>query len=117
MLEKKEFRPEIEKRFAKDFLDIFVLRLIRGKPRWGYELITEIRNRYRIKIGQSTIYPLLKSLENSGLIWGRWESYGKKKRKVYEITPEGIELIDSYNDYLKEQLQTSKVNEIQTSNS
>ena len=112
MSEEKELRPEIERRFAKSFLDIFVLRLIKSEPRWGYELITKIRDRYRIKIGQSTVYPLLKSLENNGLIRGRWESHGKKKRKVYEITVDGIELIDSYNEYLKEQLQTSKVSEI-----
>jgi len=107
-----ESKLEIKRRFAKSFLDILVLRLIRVKPRWGYELIAKIGNRHRIKIGQSTVYPLLKSLENNGLIKGTWESHGKKKRKVYEITPDGMEVIDSYRDCLREQLKTPDIGEI-----
>lgn len=59
---------------------------------------------YGVKKGASAIYPLLNLLEINGLVRGKWKLEGRRKKRIYEITPSGIELIDSFYDFLKEQL-------------
>ena len=105
MPQKKELISEIKRRFATKFLDILVLTIIRFHPMWGYKLIAEIKRDFGVKIGYGTMYPLLNSLENEGLIRGTLRLKGQRKRKVYEITPRGAELIKAYNEFLREQTQ------------
>ena len=95
---------DIKQRFARDFLDVVVLRLIQVKPRWGYEIMTEVRNAFQIKIGAGRIYPLLSGLEANGLIKSRWRYEGRKRKKLYEITPQGIQFLESVHNFLKEQV-------------
>jgi len=99
-----ELLQEVRRRFGKDFLDICVLRLIHIRPRWGYEIIAEVKKMYGIKKGPSAIYPLLDLLETNGLVRGRWKLEGRRKKRIYEITSRGVELIDSFYEFLKEQL-------------
>jgi PadR family transcriptional regulator PadR len=100
---------KIRQRFARDFLDMLVLTIIRIRPMWGYKIIGEIERDFGVKVGYGTIYPLLGSLEERGFVRSRLESRNKRKRKVYEITVKGIELIKSYNEFLREQLERSEV--------
>jgi len=95
---------DIKRRFAKDFLDVVVLRLIQVKPRWGYEIMAEIGNTFQIKTGASKIYPLLTSLETHGFIKSRWKYEGRKRKKLYEITPQGAQFVESVHNFLKEQV-------------
>lgn len=97
----KEFRQ----RFAKDFLDILVLRLVQTEPMWGYKIIRKVEKLFEIKIRHGALYPLLNSLEVNGLLKSKKEVRGRRVRKVYEITRKGIQLVDSYHDFLREQLQ------------
>jgi len=101
----KEFRQ----RFAKDFLDILVLRLIQAEPMWGYKIIRKVEKIFEIKIRHGALYPLLNSLEMNGLLKSKQEVRGRRARKVYEITPKGMQLLDSYHDFLREQLQTLNI--------
>jgi len=105
----KELMSEIKRRFARGFLDMLVLTIIRIRPMWGYKIIGEIEKDFGIKVGYGTMYPLLSSLEKRGFIRSRLELKNKRKRKVYEITAKGIELIKSYNEFLREQLERSEV--------
>ena len=107
--ENEELLSEIRQRFAKDFLDMVVLTIIRIRPMWGYKLMGEIKRDFGVKISYGVMYPLLRSLETKGLIKGRLELRGKKRRKVYEIMPRGIELIKAHNEFLREQLKMSEV--------
>jgi len=66
--------------------------------------MVEVKKIYGIKKGPSTIYPLLDRLETKRLVRGKWKREGGMKKRVYEITPSGIELIDSFHEFLKEQL-------------
>lgn len=104
MSSKEELLQEFRQRFAKDFLDIGILRLIHIHPRWGYEIIREVNKIYTIKKGASTVYPLLGLLETKGFVRSKWRLEGERRKRIYEITPRGIELIDSFYDFLKEQI-------------
>ena len=105
----ESFTKEFRQRFAKDFLDILVLRLIQKEPMWGYKIIKEIEKLFEFKIRHGALYPLLSSLELNGFLTSKQEVHGRRVRKVYEITPKGTQLINSYYDLLREQLQTLNI--------
>jgi len=96
---------EFRKRFAKDFLDILVLRLVQGEPMWGYEIIKRIETLFNVKPRHGALYPLLNALEANGFLTSKQEARGRRVRNVYEITPKGAQLVDSYYNFLKDQLQ------------
>lgn len=96
---------EFKRRFAKDFLDVLVLRILQTRPLWGYEIISKIKDGFGVKVGYGAMYPLLHSLEKKGLARSRWEFKGKRRRKIYEITLRGAEFIESYYELLREQLE------------
>jgi len=80
---------------VKNNLDLIILRLLRGKPQWGYEINIAIRNRYRVYLSAGTLYPLLHSLERDGYIQGDWESEKGRGRRIYKITETGIGFLES----------------------
>lgn len=103
------FIEKIRQRFAKVFVDVIVLKLIQSEPMWGYRIIKETERLFGIKLRHGALYPLLHSLEVKGFLRSRREVKGERVRKVYEITSKGIQLIDSYHDFLREQLRTLKL--------
>lgn len=109
MSSNEELISEVRRRFARDFLGMLVLTIVRIRPMWGYKIIGEIERDFGVKVGYGTMYPLLRWLEKGGFIRSKLESRNKRKRKVYEITAKGIELIKSYNEFLREQLERSEV--------
>jgi DNA-binding PadR family transcriptional regulator len=82
-------------RLVKGYLDLIVLRLLRAKPRWGYEINLEIRNDFDVYLSAGTLYPLLHSLEDKGYIESVWESEGRRGRRIYKITRRGEEFLSA----------------------
>jgi PadR family transcriptional regulator PadR len=82
-------------RVVKNNLDLIVLRLLRSQPRWGYEVNTAIRDRFRVYLSAGTLYPLLHSLEDDGYIQGEWESQKGRGRRIYRITEGGISFLEA----------------------
>jgi len=99
------FKERIVQRFSKNFLDILVLRLIQSESMWGYKIIKKTEGLFGIKLRHGAIYPLLNSLEANGFLRSKQEVYGRRKRKVYEITSRGVQLVTAYYEFLREQLQ------------
>ena len=107
----EHFRKQIVQRMSRNFLDILILRLIREEPMWGYKIIKKIERRFGVKIRHGALYPLLNSLEAKGYVRSKKSTKGGRVRKVYEITSKGIQLVDAYYDFLKEQLQKLDIKE------
>ncbi|MEM3595702.1 MAG: PadR family transcriptional regulator, partial [Candidatus Bathyarchaeia archaeon] len=76
-------------RLIRNHLDLIVLWLLNAKPRWGYEINIEIRERFEVYLSAGTLYPLLHSLEEKRYVEGVWESDKGRGRRIYKITPEG----------------------------
>jgi len=68
-----------------------VLGMVRLGARSGYEIKQTVEQsiRYFWTISQVQIYPSLERLEQAGLITGRAEPRGRRRRRVYEITEQG----------------------------
>jgi PadR family transcriptional regulator PadR len=79
----------LRERLVKSHLDLIVLWLLKTKPRWGYEINIEIRERFKVYLSAGTLYPLLHSLEDKRYLEGVWESEKGRGRRIYRITSEG----------------------------
>jgi DNA-binding PadR family transcriptional regulator len=82
------FGGEIRRR---DVFPLLVLHLISREPDYGNRLIEEIEDITQgvISVNPNTMYPLLRELEERGLIEGRWEHPEKRTRRYYSITAAG----------------------------
>jgi len=98
------FKGEIVQRIFRNFLDVMVLRLVRAEPMWGYKIIKHVEEEYAVRLRHGALYPLLNSLEKKGLLRSKKEAKGGRVRKVYEITSKGIQLVDAYIEFLRNQL-------------
>lgn len=82
-----------EKQMKKGVLEMLVLKLIEPKPKYGYQIIQEMKEKsedtFLLKDG--TLYPILYRLEDDGLVVSEWsEADGKQvPRKYYRITERG----------------------------
>ena len=89
--EKEEEAADWLKEMRRGYLRIAVLTLLSRKPRHGYEIMKEIKERtggfWRPTAGG--IYPILQSLEESGYVEGEWDARQRRKRKTYRITDTG----------------------------
>ena len=86
--------------FEAGEMKFVILRLLREKPRHGYEIIKALEEKFGgcYTPSAGTVYPTLQLLEDQGYIRGMEED----GRKVYHITPEGEALLDSRRDDVDE---------------
>jgi PadR family transcriptional regulator PadR len=91
----RNIEKDWRERVVKNNLDLIILRLLRQKPQWGYEVNISIRDRFRVYLSAGTLYPLLHSLEEDGYIQGEWESEKGRGRRIYKITESGIVFLEA----------------------
>lgn len=86
----------INKELLKGSLKTIVLQLLLNRDMHGYELLSTLKEKTnsRLEVTEGTLYPLLHSLEEDGCLVSKWQKgSGKRKIKVYEITPDGKKLL------------------------
>ena len=74
-----------------------VLGMLRVGARSGYEIkrLADSSARYFAALSQIQIYPVLKELENAGLVRGKSDPRGHRPRRLYTLTAAGErELVD-----------------------
>ena len=74
-------------------LPLLVLHFLAGEPSYGNQLmdrVTELTG-VLIAVNPNTMYPLLRSLEQQGLVRGEWEHPERRSRRFYRLTPAGQE--------------------------
>ena len=82
----------IERELLKGVLPLVVLKVLNRQAMYGYELVMELAMRSDdvLKLGQSTLYPLLYNLEAQGLVKGEWATaQSGRERKYYRLTDKG----------------------------
>jgi len=77
----------------RGILTIYLLYSLKKKPKSGYELISEIKEKTEETWvpSKGTIYPLLKQLEKGGLI--KVKTTEKRSKNIFEITSKGKKMI------------------------
>lgn len=82
----------VERELMRGAGPVAVLKLLETEPKYGYELLTSIKERSGgiLAMGQSTLYPLLYNLEAQGLVRAKWrDAPSGRRRKYYSLTPKG----------------------------
>ena len=77
----------------KGLLRYYILHKIAQKPIHGYEIIQDIDSKTEgaWRPGAGSLYPILKKLVSGGLIKAEPEPSAEATRRVYQITPKGVE--------------------------
>lgn len=86
----------IDKSLVSGSTTMLLLKLLEEKDMYGYEMVEILRERsqnvFELKAG--TLYPLLHSLEDKGLLSVYEKPVGGKVRKYYSITRRGRRVFD-----------------------
>jgi PadR family transcriptional regulator PadR len=106
----EEYKKQISKRLAKDFLDIQLLQLIETKPIWGYRVKKTLKNHFAIDLRNGVLYPALNLLEKKDFVTSQKETQKGRHRKTYTLTCKGREYLEAYYSVVKE--QQKKIEEI-----
>ena len=84
----------------RGLLDVCVLAAIKNEESYGYKIIKDLAP--YIQLSESTLYTILKRLENAELLTVRTAEHGGRLRKYYRITCAGRNRIDAFRNEWKE---------------
>jgi DNA-binding PadR family transcriptional regulator len=75
----------------REVLPLLVLHLIAQGPSYGNQLMERIGEMTAgvLSVNPNTMYPLLRQLEERGLIQGEWEHPERRTRRYYSLTGDG----------------------------
>src|SRR5580693_2741705 len=68
-------------------LVLAVLTALRSEQ-YGYTLRKEL-SEHGLEIDEGTLYPLLRRLENQGLLKSEWREEEKRNKRFYRLSPDG----------------------------
>ncbi len=92
----------MDMQLKRGLLDVCVLAAIKQEPSWGYQIIKDIKP--YVEISESTLYPILRRLENAQLLTTHTAEHAGRLRKYYTITPTGLERIETFLEEWQEML-------------
>lgn len=84
----------------RGLLEVCVLAAIKNRDSYGYQIVKDIKP--CVEISESTLYPILRRLENAELLTVRSVEHSGRLRKYYHITPAGLERIRTFQEEWKE---------------
>lgn len=89
---------------AAPLLDACVLAIVKQEDAYGYTLTQRVKE--IVDISESTLYPVLRRLQNENYLTTYDQPYQGRNRRYYQITVEGIEKLTFY----KSEWETYKSN-------
>ena len=87
MFDKEEILKNLRLELRKGSLVLAVLSQLNDKH-YGYSLVETLKSK-GLDIEQNTLYPLLRRLDNQGLLVSTWEVTEPRPRKYYELSKNG----------------------------
>jgi DNA-binding PadR family transcriptional regulator len=86
--------------FEAGEIKFVILRLLKEKPRHGYEVIKALEEKMAgcYTPSPGTVYPTLQLLEDQGYL----RAVDAAGKKIYEVTPEGLKYLEEHRDLLDE---------------
>ena len=90
----------------RGLLDVCVLAAIKNEPSYGYKIIKDIKP--CIEMSESTLYTILKRLENADMLTVQSAEHDGRLRKYYHITQVGIARLKDFMDEWREVMSIYK---------
>ena len=79
---------------SSGLLDAMVLSVVNGCDTYGYEITQLLKS--AVDVSESTLYPVLRRLQKSGLLETYDKEYMGRNRRYYRITADGSEALYGY---------------------
>jgi PadR family transcriptional regulator PadR len=82
--------------FLNGVPELLILRLLREREMYGYELVQAIRaaSGDEILLAEGVVYPVLHALERNGALSARRQTVQGRSRIYYSVTPSGAERLE-----------------------
>lgn len=93
----------MDTQLRKGVLDVCVLMAIKNQASYGYKIIKDLSG--VIQISESTLYTILKRLEEAEMLTVTATEFDGRIRKYYSITQKGLERIENFKNELKELME------------
>ncbi len=84
----------MDNQLKRGLLDVCVLAAIRDGESYGYKIIKDLKP--CTVLSESTLYTILKRLENTDMLTARTAEYDGRLRKYYRITDAGKQRIEEF---------------------
>ena len=96
MKELKKSHLKLVKFFSNGVTHNLILWIISKEPIHGYGIMKKLDEFFEftsdnceLKSSSSKVYPILRKMEDNGLILGEWKTVNNKRLKFYSITEDG----------------------------
>ncbi|MBR6513522.1 MAG: PadR family transcriptional regulator [Clostridia bacterium] len=89
----------MDNQLKRGLLDVCVLAAIKNEESYGYKIIKDLKP--CVELSESTLYTILKRLENAGMLTVRTAEHSGRLRKYYRITKAGLGRIEDFKDEWK----------------
>ena len=90
----------MDSQLKRGVLDVCVLAAIKNEDSYGYKIIKDLKP--ILELSESTLYTILKRLEEANMLVVRSAEYEGRLRKYYHITPNGLRRIEDFKNEWKE---------------
>lgn len=90
----------MDAQLKKGILEICVLTALRKEESYGYKIVSDLAP--FVAISESTLYPILRRLEERGAVTVRNAEHNGRLRKYFRITQAGVEKIEDFIDGMQE---------------
>ena len=93
----------MENQMKRGLLDVCVLAAIKNEDSYGYQIVKDMSP--YVEISESTLYPIVRRLENGAMLTVRTAEHNGRLRKYYHITDAGRERLKAFEEEWKELMQ------------
>lgn len=90
----------MDAQLKRGILEVCVLRAIKNEDSYGYKIIKDMKP--YIEMSESTLYTILKRLENQEMLVVRTIEFNSRLRKYYHITEKGLKKLNDFVEDWKE---------------
>jgi len=96
----------LKRKMTKEVMWIYVLKLLKDRPMYAYELKNEIKKRFDWVPATITSYVVLYRLQSEGYVTAKWgDESTNSRRKYYYITEKGEKLLKDGEKFLRDIIQ------------
>ena len=90
----------MDAQLKRGVLDVCVLAAIKNEDSYGYKIIKDLKP--IIELSESTLYTILKRLEETKMLVVRTTEFEGRLRKYYHITEIGLQRVEDFKNEWKE---------------
>ncbi len=100
----------LRRKITKEVLWLYILRLLRERPMYAYELKQKIKETFGFEPATVSSYVVLYKLEKDGYVTAEWQEQemGKPSRKYYKLTDDGERLLEEGIKFMEDILEKLK---------